>query len=127
MRKSLLIFLLSISTLSANDCVNYEGFVSTYKIAGAVYGSVGALKSNSCNESNFAEKKRKLFFDEILTPLMIDYVNKGKYPQKCKFVLNTMINQFHDVAKQLMEEEKELTNALNMCQDAKALLKSLED
>ena len=41
------------STLSANDCVNYEGFVSTYKIAGAVYGSVGALKSNSCNESNF--------------------------------------------------------------------------
>jgi|TARA_B100001094_G_C18124449_1_gene768684 hypothetical protein len=127
MRKSLLIFLLSISTLSANDCVNYEGFVSTYKIAGAVYGSVGALKSNSCNESNFAEKKRKLFFDEILTPLMIDDVNKGKYPQKCKFVLNTMINQFHDEFKQLMEEEKELTNALNMCQDAKALLKSLED
>jgi hypothetical protein len=38
-----------------------------------------------------------------------------------------MINQFHDEFKQLMEEEKELTNALNMCQDAKALLKSLED
>ena len=58
---------------------------------------------------------------------MIDDVNKGKYPQKCKFVLNTMINQFHDEVKQLMEEEKELTNALSMCQDAKAMLKSLED
>ena len=38
-----------------------------------------------------------------------------------------MINQFHDEVKQLMEEEKELTNALSMCQDAKAMLKSLED
>ena len=127
MRKSLLIFLLSTSTLSANDCVNYEGFVSTYKIAGAIYSSVGALKSNTCNDSNFAEKKRKLFFDEILTPLMIDDLNKGKYPQKCKFVLNNMINEIHDVIKQVMEEEKELTNALSMCQDAKTMLKLLED
>ena len=54
-------------------------------------------------------------------------LNKGKYPQKCKFVLNTMINQFHDEVKQLMEEEKELTNALSMCQDAKTMLKLLED
>ena len=120
MRNFLLILLLSSSTLSAQDCLNYPEVKSTFKIAAAVYGAVGTLKSNSCNDSNFAEKKRKLFFEEILTPGMIEDVNKGKYPQKCTFVLTDMINQFHD-------ETQKMSLTPSLCQDAKSLLEILMD
>tara|TARA_B110000438_G_scaffold287833_1_gene320599 strand:+ start:441 stop:836 length:396 start_codon:yes stop_codon:yes gene_type:complete len=115
-----IIFYLFSSTLSAQECVNYEEFKSTFKVAGAVYGAVGALKSNSCNDSIFAEKKRKLFFEEILTPGMIEDVNKGKYPKKCTFVLTDMINQFHD-------ETQKMSLTPSLCQDAKSLLEILMD
>ena len=120
-----LFFLFSMPALSNQECAEYEGFVTTYKIAGAVYGSVGALKSNACNDSNFAEKKENLFNNEILNPLVNDDLNKGKYPQMCVSALKDMILEFHDEIKKMMDMDETKPLSQGLCQDAKSMLKSI--
>ena len=125
MRNFLLIFLFSSSVIAEKECVNYEGFVTTLQIASAVYGSIGALKSNACNDSNFAEKKENLFNNKILNPLIKEDLNKSKYPQICKSAMRDMIIEFHDAAKEMMDMDETKPVAQGLCQEAKSLLKSI--
>ena len=113
-----LVVLLFQISLFAEECLDYKEVKSTYKVAAPIYAAVGVLKSNSCDDSDFAEKKRIIFFEEILTPEMVDDVNNGKYPKRCSFVITDAINRFHD-------DMKKKTHKSSTCKDAKSLLEML--
>jgi len=110
-----LVVLLSSLSISSQDCLNYKEVKSTYKFAAPIYAAVGVLKSNSCNNSEFAEGKGEIFFQKILTPGMVEDVNNGKYPKRCSFVITDAINAFHD-------DMKNKTHKSSVCKDAKSLL-----
>jgi len=96
-------------------CLQYEDDKGTFKVAEVIYSAVGILKSNSCNQSSYAEERRKFFFEEILARAMIEDVKKGKYPERCSDVISNAINN-------ILEKQKNKGHNSSICQDAKSLL-----
>ena len=115
MKVVFLVVLLFQISLFAEECLDNKEVKSIYQVAAPVYAAVGVLKSNSCGDSNYAEKKRIIFFQKILTPRMIEDVSNGKYPKRCSFVITNAINSFHD-------DMKKKTHKSSSCKDAKSLL-----
>jgi len=96
-------------------CLQYEDDKGTFKVAELIYSAVGILKSNSCNQSSYAEERRKFFFEEILAREMIEDVKKGKYPERCSDVISNAINN-------ILEKQKNKGHNYSICQNAKSRL-----
>ena len=114
-KKIIFIFLLTPSFIFSQECLQYEDLKKTFKLTAAIYSAVGVLKSSSCNESSYAENKRKFFFEKMLTPGMVEDVENGKYPKRCSFVLT-------DAAHNIMKDQENKKHKTSLCQEAKALL-----